>query len=377
MAANQLIAGLGMGILPAIGGNPTINQPSTNASGKWVALGFVLDQAKTLNAVRMFITQTGTPATSEITMEVQTDTTGAPSGSTVTGGTAQPIGSLPGNGNNSIETWSGFTCALSAGTQYWLVIKDTNATQASNFISVNLGSNRSFQSFGAGDEISWGWPSKTTTNSGGAWSGNTNSNSWGWRLAFSDSTYQGVPFTSVTNLSAGNVAFGKQEVGVRLVLPANATFNIRGVAAAINKVGSPTGNARFRLYSGSTLVDTTYVIPPGNIRTTIDPVGAYFAATHAIVGGTTIRLVLGDDAAGDTSGNGFGLPQFTIDNDSNSLALMRFEGSMYKTLTTDNTAGPPPTFSDTNTIWFPFALILDSAGEFTAAASTPNTILVG
>jgi hypothetical protein len=364
------IASQFLGLNAQQGGTTTFQD---NAAANWIAFQVVPDATRTLNTVRAFLSaKAGTLIAADITCEIQSDTSFFPSGSTVTGGTAQPCDAGPASGWNG---WSGFTCSLTANTVYWAVFKNANATPASNNVTFRycqtllgvpaIGHNR------------WGSVVATSTNSGGAWTRAGNI-STGPRFGFGDGTYIGFPLSNSTVASAA--IFGSTEIGVKFPLPSNIKANVRGIYATMNSdVGTPTGNLRFRLYTGSsgapTLAGTTATIPNA-----FHPVGAsnatYYAffASNVVLDTTngaavTVRITASDDAA-DSSGNAYTLSEHTIDTDANSLALLPFGGSYQKTITTDGT-----NFTETNSLLYSMGLILDSDGEFAAPAAGGGLLL--
>lgn len=373
MAANQ-------GRAPAIPvGYPAtlLGNSSTlalSAAATWLAFQVVPDQAKTLSKVRLFlVTKTGTPAASELTCDLFSDVSGIPGSSLE----SRPADSAPASGN--WMQWSGFTTALTAGQAYWLVFKNTNATPASNSptyqwcgvatagnVAVPIGAGSNYNAAG----VMYGWNKVHTTNSGTAWATSVQSGVAGPRLEYSDATFDGLPAQAVTRPTSGGTAdraFGKQEVGVRFNVPSGATYNVRGIWFPLAKISTP-GALRFRLYRGTTLLDTTYTIAAANVTTSVgDGYTAFFAAPIAISSANNpFRAVFGDATAGDTNAVGYNGVLLNWDPDATSLTMKPMDGSLQKTITADNTAAPP-VFTDTNTDVLAFALLLDTGGYLTAS----------
>ena len=374
MAANQLRAP------SVVMGWPIFmvaNSPSLglNATTTWLAFSFVLDQTKTLNKVKLYmVTKTGTPATTELTCELYSDTAGVPNAS-IESSNADAVGA-----SGTWIQWSAFTSSCTAGVMYWLVFKNSNGTAASNFPTYQwvgaagtAGGAMILQgNFGTAN-APFGWNKVHTTNSGTAWATAFQPAVGGPRLEFSDATFDGFPSFAVARPSSAtntDRAFGTQEVGVRFNVPAGVTYNIRGVWFLLNKTSTP-GNLRFRLYQGVTLVGTTTEILAANVNSTSQGDGyvAFFSSTISIIStNQPFRVVIGDATAGDGNTVGYNAAIFSFENDADSLALKPMNGTLQKTVTTDNTANPV-VFSDTATTIYPFALLLDTAGEFTAAGA--------
>lgn len=373
MAANQLRA---PSVMLGFWANPSTGQTTLglNAAATWLAMSFVVDQAKTLNTVRLYLnTLTGSPATSECTCDLYSDNGGVPNVS-IDG--PKSAGALTAG---AWTTWSGFTTALTAGTQYWLVFKNTNATPASNFPTwrfiTGTGSGRLAMPLGAGSTYQsaaplYGWCKVHTTNSGTAWATGAASGVGGMRLGFSDSTYDGLPIESLTapnGGAAGDRATGKQEAGVVFNVPANMIFNCRGAWMIARQVATP-GNLVFKLYQGTTLLASAYAIPVANVTTANSGDGytAFFSSAQRLSSANNpYRLTMSDSNTADASTVGYNSNLYTWDSDANSLALKPMDGSLQETVTLDGTLSPP-TFTDTNTSLFPFALLGDTSGEFTS-----------
>ncbi len=383
MAANQLRSASVLIGYPAV----SYSQASTlalSATATWLAMQFVLDQTKTLNAVKLFLnTLTGTPAASECTLDIYSDASGIPSAS-VEG----PISAaaVPASGN--WMTWSGLSGSYTAGTPYWCVWKNTNASPGSHFPTYRYhdGAARAsplgdFSNSNLNNTIPmFGWNKVHTLNSGTAWASGPASGVGGLRLGFSDSTYDGFPIQTSTRPSSGTTgdrAFGTQEVGVRFNVPAGATWNVRGAAFPIIKTSTP-GNLRYRLYQGVTLMATSLAVPATNIVTANgDWYSSFFSSAVAMVStNNPYRIVFGDATAGDANTVGYNTQIYAFENDAPSLALKPMNGTVQKTITADNTAGPV-VFSDTATDVLPFALLLDTLGELTGASGGIPTFGAG
>lgn len=345
------------------------------AAATWLAFSFVARTAKTLNTVRLFLSaKAGAPITSDLTCDLFSDNNGIPNVS-IEG--PKSAGSVPA-ANNWVQ-WSGFTTALSAGTQYWLVFKNANGTPGTNnptYQWAGVGSNAAPVSLSLGQldnaALFFGFGKVHSTNSGTAWATSPQSVVAGPRLGYSDSTFDGLPAQSSTRPGSGatgDATFGKQEAGVKFTIPTGCTFNCRGIWMIVGKTGTP-GNLAFRIYQGTTLLGTTYAIPAANVSTvnTGDGYYAEFSSPIALTNANSpYRVTMNDATSGDANTSRYNAQLYTWDSDSNSLALKPVNGTLQETVTTDNTAAPP-VFTDTSTNVMPFLLVGDTvSGEFTAS----------
>lgn len=203
----------------------------------------------------------------------------------------------------------------------------------------------------------------TSTNSGGAWTA-THNGIAGYRLQFSDGTYDGLPVQAI--VQGADKAYGpSNEVGVQFTMPAGPTYNVRGAAFFVQQAGSPTGNVIYKLYQNGAYVATTLGVAPGDpfASSGYGYVPDYFSSDITLNPGDVVTLTLADSAT-DTSSNYFlHRCEYQFATDVNTQALMPFEGTLKKVTTTNGSSGSP-TFATTATSIFPFALLLDTAGEF-------------
>lgn len=280
--------------------------------------------------------------------------------------------------NGTWNTLSGFTAAskLTAGTQYWIVLRCTAGT--SQVISFNYLSSGTYAhpptSSSTSTGQAWGNGSVSSTDNGTTWTTSWRYGVNGFRIGItdgSDDAYLGLPLAVFT---AGTGATEKlytnsgtaQEFGSYFTTPANTTLKIRGAIMFLKRVGSPTGNVRFRLYSGGyaspTLLGTTAEIPGANITTSVGGYyTSYFPSSISVAGSTILSVTAGNTAADDAS-NYFLTNKFPVDNDVSSPSLLPFGGIQ----AIKYSAG---TWSVANCEAIPFWLILDSDGEFAATGS--------
>lgn len=84
----------------------------------------------------MILSKVGSP-TGNLTIEVQTNSAGSPSGTPITNGTSNTV-AMSGLTTSYAETTFTFASAfsLSAGTTYWVVLKRSDAVNSSNYVKV-------------------------------------------------------------------------------------------------------------------------------------------------------------------------------------------------------------------------------------------------
>lgn len=343
----------------------------------WLAYSFTPGQAKTINSVRAFMSaMNGTLAANDISCEIQTDSSGSPSGSNPTGGGAQAANATP-----AASTWiefDGFTASLIAGTQYWIVLKNPSTTAGSPttvYPTWRYFSGLVPQYVSPGITTTpYNWSKRQTTNSGGSWTAVANQIA-GWSVTYSDGTYDGLPASSNTSTDSACKCFNNgtssQEFGTKFTSPANATLDVAGISFTLG-ASAGVGPFKFRLYTGSstsacTLLAETETIAVAGVGGTVPNV-AHFATTQQIPPSTVCRLVIADASSTGSSSKYFAPNTLTLDS-SCPAALLPFDGTMVKTSTTNGASAvgnsPGTAFTDAGigTLMF-VALLLDTNGEF-------------
>ena len=96
--------------------------------------------------IRLILQKVGSP-TGNLTIEVQTDSAGSPSGTPVTNGTSNTV-AMSGLSTSYTETTFTFASAfsLSADTVYWIVLKRSDAVSGANYVNV-LGIGNDYANF--------------------------------------------------------------------------------------------------------------------------------------------------------------------------------------------------------------------------------------
>lgn len=336
-------------------------------SATWLDSSFVADRSVTLNTVRAYVTITGTLGASDLVCDIYSDANGLPNASLA----SVTLGAVPATG---WITFSGFTQALTAGTPYHIVFRNANASPTSNYATYIFSTPSLFQgslSQGTVGSNLYGWNAIRSTNSGTSWS------VWqaciaGVRLGYSDGTFDGMLLRTWSG--ATDLIYSTRASGVKFTTPATwPTLNVAAVSFTMGgRGGSPSGNAQAQIYTGAspTLLATSDTsVPPGNVGASATCV-FYFSSPVAIPANTIIRVVVSETANSDTSSNYYGLSEFLIDSDANSVAMLPFGGTYQKTYF-DGTS-----WIDTQTSLHGCRLILDPNGEFTSSGGGGGGLLV-
>lgn len=329
---------------------------SLNASANWMAIGFVANGSRTLNGIRAYIaTVTGTLGASDILCDLYDSAgTGAGPGASIETGKT-PTATITATG---WYDFTGFTTVLTVGQMYYAVFRNVNGSPASNFPAM-----RQIQSVGMvtniGNQPRQMWAAATSTNSGSTWS--VTASRTGIRLAYSDGTYDGIMYSNTQTALVADGVYNTRESGVVFTSPMNAILNVVGLAFYMSgKTGSPTGSPRFGLWTGTTPVNQIYSTLPSTALTTTQWLTGTFSSPIIIQPSTVCRVTVGETTQSDSSSNRYSNTELIWDTDSNSLALLPFEGTLKKTYFDGSN------WTDTSGSVFGFALLLDASSEFSA-----------
>ena len=332
-----------------------------NAAATWLDFGYIPAETVTLNAVKVYCSAiNGTQGNITCSMVVNGDTNGAPNNSAIAGTSTSTIAAGAWVAGGNWVEFTGFNCTLTAGTRYHFVIKNLSAVPGTDYPTFRYGGGNTWQFTGQSNFTTYGLTKVHTVDSGTTWASSPIANAWGMRLQFAAS-YDGTP---VSNNGIVGAIYANREYGVLFTTPSNAKLSVIGLQFATGKSGTPTGNLRGRLYSGTTLLGTTYTIAQDKINTSVNNISLFFAAAITIAPGTALRAVLSETTQADAAGNSYRVVAYTIENSAESRALLPLNGTMQSTNTTDATA-TPIVWTNTNTEIIPMALILAS-GVFVA-----------
>lgn len=337
-----------------------------NAAANRMAFAFVPQANTSLSACRFYNgTKSGTGGT--ITCQLFGDSGGIPN---ITGGALDTltVGTISGN---SFVNCTGGTTALTAGTQYWVVIANTDASPATNSIQIWYGN--------TGTTPTWyGCDTATSSNSGTSWL--SNRYGAGMRFDFADGTYWGTPLNgnfSGTGITGGIGAVNStNEMGVQFTTPANVKLNTAGAAMYWQPIGTPTGGVLFKLYDAShALLAQTYSLSNAESKAvsavvksrlwvpSTDSVGAN--GIYTLQPSTTYTITMAETTNSDTSSNIYRPYGYAWDTDANSTPLIPWSMQL------DYFNGT--TWTQFANKFLPFALLLATGDEFTSTGGGGGT----
>jgi len=339
---------------------------TNNATGKWLAYSFIARHAS-LNEVSLNVTSvTGSLTASQVTATTYADVAGTGPDS---GGTAIDTVNCSASLAAGKNTWNGMTGTYTVGAMYWVVFKNLHGTPASNFITVRQGGSGVLVSIGTGTNIFWGQHFRISTDSGTGW--NSANVVAGMSCMFGYNTSGTAIWDGILPGSSGTSTsypvYSTREAGVVFTTPATGNINAAGLCFFIGgKQGTPTANIRFRLYNGTSLVDTTTSVAPGRIGGGWVPL--LFSTTNTLAANTTYRITYAEETNSDTSSNYYYSYAYTMLTDTNARSMLPFNGTCKITYYDGSS------WTDTNDQIFPFAILCDNTAVIQASGSSTNPV---
>lgn len=269
--------------------------------------GFVATGSRQLSAVNIQVNAvTGSLGSSDFCAALYSDN-GAKPGSNIetrcTLDSAIAAGTVRVNGFTS-------TASVTQGTEYHIVFLNANATPTSNYPTlVGIALVNPGDGFG-------GMANTTSGHFGGSAVNTTTDGGTNWTkasrvpcmvLEWTDGTKEGFPCVTSTTTTFQAYGSPAREGGMLIQTPGIAMRAV-GIAAFANRSGSPSGAARFRLYSGAgatgrTLLGTTDSTPSTSVSLVRSYIVGYFSSPIIIPANTWISLVLSNTAADSSTVN--------------------------------------------------------------------------
>lgn len=324
-------------------------------------LGFMPSASKTVSKIRVYTSAVaGTIGASDLHCDLYSAPAGISAVADPATGTliraVTTVTTTP-TGASWIE-FTGFSDALTIGTQYFITVYNTNASAATtNRPTLRWSTSLPDSTMGSSTSVS-GWFKRASGDSGSTWGTNVASVA-GLVIEYNDGTIDGTPFQQGLAQAAGVGVYSTRESGALFTTPADVKLKVAGIGAWIFSNGSPTGSVRFRLYEGTSLVATT---ASSNRIHTANVMFLPFSSSQVLSASTTYRIVLGETTQSDTSGNRFNLYEYVVDNTALAKAALPFGswvGTYYDGSSWSNTDTSAPV------IW----MLLDADDPFDATSS--------
>lgn len=336
----------------AIGTGTTLALSSANNiwAGSFIAKGTTLDK------VAIYVSAvSGTLAASDLRVDIYADNTsavGEPDESSSLANSTTLAGGAP-TGAGLIE-FTGLNVTLTPNRMYWAAIKNVNASPGTNNATLRWSANASGPTNLGLQNITWGWGKKHSTDGGSTW-GTALSNVTGLRLYYSDlAAYDGAAFNTAGNdNAAGNRIYQTREAGSVFTTPSDVALRVIGGGFVMGKVGTPAGNLRFRLYTGTTptLLGTTQDVPQASVTNgTLQ--FSYFASAQTLDPATEVRFTAGEASNNDANTTYYSAHRIVVPNDTVSKSLKPLGGGVSKVYYDGST------WTTTTEEYVPFFLIL-------------------
>lgn len=306
----------------------TANSNNLNSANARVSFMFSPNGTKTISKVRMYMASlVGTLATGDLQLDIYASADGKPTGSSL----ANAVSTV----TPASTTWQEWTISLAVteGVPYHLVVKNLNATPASNYVSLRSVQYANALTGGGGTST---LGVLTSTDAGSTWSLVTEVIGC-FRVEYSNATYQGLPLTGqqIVAVSTNYRVYGTRSWGMRFTTPSNASYSVSHcVFGQVRGTATPTGT-RCRIYTLNTGGNTAT-----SLGTSLDyPLSTYiannatglmlfrFSSPVTLAPATEYIMALESTNTGDSSSNYTTGSHFTVDNNAASIGLMAFDGT--------------------------------------------------
>ncbi len=366
----QQYASIQLGTVNPVGGVVSLREVSS--STRLIAFGYLAPESKTLTNIRICVADvTGPPATTDAHIDVYASTAGT--GVPNLGGGALASATVDAS-TNGCKTSTAISLAVTAGTQYWFVISNANVVPLSFYFSVRVLPAQGAGLGGSGlspVDVPMGAFTQESSNGGTTWTALQRNNSALYRLTFSDASFLGAPMISMAQggvpVDSADRVYSTREVGNKFITPGGADLNMNCISFSAAAIGTPTGSLRYRLYQGTTLIPSNFLLvtKPLSSSTTVTLCDT---TVHTLTAATTYRIAMGETAQSDADTDSYGPTRFDWDSDADSLSLKPFNGTISKTVCTGSCDGG--SWTDTSTSFYQMQILLKSGDEF--AGATPG-----
>lgn len=265
-----------------------------DASTEMVAWKFWPTRTSSITHVDAHASVTGTSPS--FTLEIQTDSADAPSGTTV--GSATSAFSWTSTGFAGEQALGG-AASVTVNTPYWLVCKYSSGTiDASNLIKLAT--------------TGTGWrpnQEKLRHHNGTNWTTTASVNAPGLIILKDASGYMGYPLTAALARSAQTDIFGTNRQGIQFT--SDTRTKVQGVAFKITKTASPS-DLVITVYEGNTS-KYSETITAANISSGADHTW-YFNSPVYLAADVVNTIVLSQTADGGNDSNDYDLQTWGIKN---------------------------------------------------------------
>lgn len=328
-----------------VGGGTSVGSVSLSSVNTWLALSFFAPKSQTMTGFSFYIQSlNGTARLVSLTLELQADAAGSPSGIALE---TSPMAA--GSFSSGVGRYEApFNAALTGGNKYWVVLKPIATTYP-----VIRTINSIFGNADTGNR----WTRKTSIDGGSTW-GSAADYCVGYLVKLADGSYVGNScYDTPAQNTASKQICGGREVGLLLRSPSTWVSTV-GITAMVRRVSTP-GRLSLKLYAGGALVATLPSVPEADISASgYYAVHSFLSTPFTLPPDTLLRLVLA--ASGGSQGNAYYYVQGFYCQPGILENNFPLQNTAKLTISDDSGA----TWSNTSDIWLPISLMLDSKNPF-------------
>jgi hypothetical protein len=329
-----------------------------------LALSFVCTQSGTLNKVMAYATAVaGSLVGGDLGCDIYSDNPAVGPNAVVTGGTSTTVTATP-TGAAWVE-FTGLSAEITAGVQYWVVLRNLAAVPATNYPTFGFVSGLPVEVVG-GHAFTPGWHKRQSTDGGVTWATSPAFGNSSLRLEFAGGLFGGFPYetTAAANTALIERIYADRKAGVSILTPSGPTINVISAQFLVLRGTNPTFGLQCQIYQGTSLVATSLEVDKALLVSSSSYFYRFvFPSAVALSPGVAYRFVLCEPTGTDNTGSYYAVHKFVVQNSAASKALTPFGGSKFTYW--DGTA-----WTDTDTAFVPVRLGLNPGAEFTVAEAS-------
>lgn len=213
---------------------------SLNSATTWIAHAFVADESVPLVGIWLLTTaRIGTDANISITVDLRADVGGNPTTDAIE--THTQTGGWPTANNSHTYIPLAWSTPLVAGTRYWIVMRNTSAAPATDYLGVYHVSFNCSWSLGTASLADPTWAKKQSADSGITWGGTAVPGATGVILKYATGGLAGPYYngSSPAYNNGANCTYGDNSYGLEFRTP--VAINVVGAQMQLRGQGTPVG----------------------------------------------------------------------------------------------------------------------------------------
>lgn len=337
----------------AAGSLMTLDSPTARLAWKFYA-----HRTDANDAVDVSVAVTGTVTGHTYTLEIQADSSDAPSGTPLGAATSAFAGPAA-SGFVGLKTLGSDTGNLTINSPYWVVMKCASGTpDGSNFVQARTASSNALNREKLRKFNGTNWTAVAAVSAAGLIVRRTTTGG-----------YTGYPITgSQTNASAATDIFGTNRQGIRYRFAGDAA--LWGVAFRITKSGAP-GDLVVSVYQSDSLLGSVTLVA-ADITSNIDAMAFFGQSGLTVAAGTDVLITFKQLTNGGSDAADYDLRTYPVDSSYISTLVATNHRMVW------GTGDTPSTYADiTTNVALVWPLLGNPEADFSTGSGGSNVFVLG